>query len=88
MDYTSTPITATFTAGTTSTTIDVPVTMDDIAEGSETFTIKFTIPPSLSSLLVPGEIPTTVATIIDFSGMHVIMSKLSGQLLALQDYSL
>ena len=70
MDYTSTPITATFTAGTTSTTINVPVTMDDIAEGSETFVLRFAIPQSLSSLLVPGEIATTIATIIDFSGQY------------------
>jgi len=73
VDYTSTPITATFTAGTTSTTIDIPVTMDDIAEGSETFTLRFSIPQSLNSLLVPGEIATTIATIIDFSGQYSII---------------
>ena len=43
MDYTSTPITATFTAGTTSTTINIPVTIDDIVEGTEMFNLVVNI---------------------------------------------
>ena len=64
MDYTSTPITATFTAGTTSTTIDIPVTMDDIAEHSETFNLGLTIPPTLSDVVLGGT-HTAVGNITD-----------------------
>ena len=67
MDYTSTPITATFTAGTTSTTIDIPVTMDSILEHSETFTLSITIPPALNGNVVPGDIATAVGNISDIS---------------------
>ena len=70
MDYTSTPITATFTAGTTSTTIDVPVSTDDIAEGPETFSLTFTIPPSLSHV-VPGDTTMAVGNITDTTSMHL-----------------
>ena len=64
MDYISTPITATFTAGTNSTTIDVPVSTDDSAEGPETFDLTFTIPSSLSRV-VPGDIVMAVGNITD-----------------------
>ena len=47
VDYISTPITATFPAGTNSTTINVPVTRDNISEYAETFDLKLTIPSSL-----------------------------------------
>ena len=69
VDYTSTPITATFTAETTSTTIDVPVSTDDIAEGPETFGITFIIPPSLSRV-VPGDITMAVGNITDTTSMY------------------
>ena len=65
MDYTSTPIDATFTAGSTDTTISIPVTMDILAEESESFNLKFTIPSSLSGKVVPGNITTAIGTITD-----------------------
>ena len=65
MDYTSTPIDATFTAGSTNTTISIPVTMDNLAEESETFNLRFTIPSSLSDKVVPGNITTANGTITD-----------------------
>ena len=37
MDYDSNPIMATFTAGSTSAMVNVPVTMDSIVERGETF---------------------------------------------------
>ena len=43
MDYTSTPIDTTFTAGSTNATINIPVTMDALAEESEIFNLRFTI---------------------------------------------
>ena len=67
MDYTSTPITATFTAGTKITTINVPVTNDNIAEQLETFDLDITIPPALSGDVVPGDITTAVGNITDIS---------------------
>ena len=69
MDYTSTPITATFTAGTNSTTINVPVTSDNITEIPETFDLHFTIPPSLSRV-APGDINISIANITDSTSRH------------------
>jgi len=71
VDYTSTPVTATFTAGTTSTTIDIPVTMDDISEGLETFDLSYTIIPSLPSGFEPGSITTAIGEITDATGYNV-----------------
>ena len=68
MDYTSTPINATFPAGSTSTTINVPVTMDTIAEEIETFDLSFMIPSSLSGQVTPGSITTVVGQISDDTG--------------------
>ena len=65
MDYTSTPIIATFAANTTNTTIKVPVTRDIIAEELETFDLTFIIPPSLSGQVIPGKITKAVGVIID-----------------------
>ena len=69
MDYTTTPITATFSAGTTSTTIDVSVSIDDITEGSESFDLTFTIPSSLSHV-IPGNITVAVGNITDTKSKH------------------
>lgn len=65
VDYNSTPINATFVAKATSTTVNVPVTNDDIAEQSETFDLSFTIPPSLSGQVIPGNITAAVGNITD-----------------------
>ena len=66
MDYTSTPITATFPAGATSVTIDVPVTVDNIAEQRETFDLSFAINPSpVSGQVSPGRITEAVGVILD-----------------------
>ena len=64
-DYNSTPINATFTAGTTSTTVNVPLINDSIAEGPETFNLNVTIPPSLSGQVELGTIIEAVGYIID-----------------------
>jgi len=68
VDYNSNPIIATFTAGTTSTTVNVPVTNDNIAEKSETFDLSFVIPPSLSGRVIPGTITKAVGNITDDTG--------------------
>ena len=56
---------ATFTAGTTSTTVNVPLINDSIAEGPETFDLTITIPPSLSGQVELGTITEAVGYIID-----------------------
>ena len=65
VDYISIPIIATFAANTTSTTINVPVTKDNIAEESETFDLTFIIPPSLRSQVIPKRITKAVGVITD-----------------------
>ena len=67
MDYTSTPITATFTAGTTSTTVNIPLTMDDIVEGTEMFNLNIIIPLSENSTIL-GKQSTTIVYIYDSTG--------------------
>ena len=75
MDYISVPITTTFTAGTTITTVNVAVIMDDILEKSETFDVTFTIPPSLKYQVIPGAISEAVGIITDSTGnIFVILS--------------
>ena len=65
MDYDSTPFNATFTAGSTSTIVNVPVIKDNIAEGSETFNLNFIIPSSLKDQIMPGTITEAVGNITD-----------------------
>jgi len=68
VDYNSTPITATFTAGTTSTTVNVPVNNDNIVEKSEMFDLNFIIPSSLSGRVMSGTITKAVGNITDDTG--------------------
>ena len=77
IDYTSTPIIVTFAANTTSTTINVPVTKDNIAEESETFDLTLIIPPSLSGQVVPGNITKAVGVITDDTSKRVYSSNYS-----------
>jgi len=68
VDYDSTTITITFTAGTTSTTVNVSVTNDNIAEKSETFDLYFSISSSLRGQVIPGNITKAVGNITDDTG--------------------
>ena len=68
VDYDSTPINATFTAGSTSTTVNVPLTTDNIVEGPETFKLTITIPSSLSGQVMLGTIPEAIGNITDDTG--------------------
>ena len=65
MDYNSTPINATFTIGSTSTTVNVPVIKDNIVEELETFNITIVIPSSLKDQVILGNITNAVGNIID-----------------------
>ena len=68
IDYSSTPIKATFAAESTSTTVNVSVIKDDIVESSETFNLNIMIPSSLSSRVLPGRLNETVGRITDSTG--------------------
>ena len=72
-DYTSTPINATFTARVTTTTINIPLINDSIAEGPETFDLSFTIPSSLSGQVIPGTITKAVGNITDDTGKTICL---------------
>ena len=65
VDYTSAPITATFSVGSTSTTIDVPVSKDDIVEERETFNLNFSIPSLFNDQIILGNITTATGFIVD-----------------------
>ena len=65
MDYDSAPITATFTAGSISAMVIVPVIMDDIVEESESFNLKFTISPSVNIQVISGNITEATGLITD-----------------------
>ena len=65
MDYDSTAINATFTAGYTSAMVNVPVTVDGIVERPETFDLRFTILSSLQRQIMPGVNTTAVGIILD-----------------------
>ena len=67
VDYTSTPITATFAAETNVTTINVPVTMDDVIEGTEMFDLNIMKPSSESNITL-GEKSTAIVYIYDSTG--------------------
>ena len=67
MDYTSNPINATFTAGTNSTTINIPVNKDDIVEGTEMFNLHIIIPSSLKDVIL-GKQNTAIVHIYDSTG--------------------
>ena len=59
---------ATFTAGTNSTTVNLTLINDSIAEGPETFDLTITIPPSLRGQVIPGTITEAVGNITDDTG--------------------
>ena len=69
-DYISAPITATFTAGTTSTTINVPISNDNETEETETFDLNIIVPYSLDGRLILGDRATAISKIIDNSSKY------------------
>lgn len=76
MDYTSTPITATFTASSTITTINIPVTVDNIVEESEMFDLSFTIPSSpISNFIVQGNVSKAIGNITDDTSKKLCLLK-------------
>ena len=74
VDYISEPITAVFIAGTNRTSVDVPVTRDGIAEGSEMFDLTFTIPSTVKAV-IPGSVTRAVGTILDIESKYGNLNK-------------
>ena len=67
MDYAPNTITATFPAGTNSTTINVLVIMDDIVEGTEMFNLIIVSPSSEGDVILDRQSIATV-NIYDSTG--------------------
>ena len=76
MDYDSTPITATFTAGTTRAMVNVPLTNDNIVELLETFDLIFTIPSSLQDQVVPGAATMATGIITDNDSKKILLESI------------
>ena len=68
MDYNTSTIPATFTTGSTSTTVNVSLIDDNIVEGPETFDLSFTIPSSLRGRVIPGAVTEAIGNITDDTG--------------------
>ena len=66
-DYTSVPITATFTAGTISTTVYVPISNDNDTEETEKFNLNIIVPYSHDGRFILGDRATAIGKILDRS---------------------
>ena len=66
-DFNSATQAVTITAGTNSTLVNIPVTVDDIVEGDKTFSMSLTVPSSLGPGITTGTITSATVTIIDTS---------------------
>jgi len=67
VDYISGPYSVTFSAGVTSITFDVPITDDDILEGSENFMLTID-QSSLPANINRGDPGSATVTIVDDDG--------------------
>ena len=67
-DYDPNPVDAVFTAGQTSTTIEIPIEMDNEAEENEEFDLTIVIPSEAEGLMRPGARSDAVGIIQDSSG--------------------
>ena len=77
IDYTSAPITATFSVGSTSATVNIPVTTDGTLEERETFNLNFSTPLLLSDQVIPGDITTATGIIVDDTSKNKLLDKLT-----------
>ena len=73
MDYDSSPINATFIAGTNSTTVNVTVIIDGVAERDELFNLNFTIPSSLKDKILFGDATGAVCTVVDNTSKECLL---------------
>ena len=76
MDYDSTPINVTFKAGTTNTTVNIPVIMDNITEMDEYFSLNLTIPSSLKDLALSTVTNSILCLITDNTSKNIRLGKI------------
>ena len=78
MDYDTTPITATFIAGTNTTAVNISLINDTIVEGPETFNLTIIIPPSLSGRVILGNVTKATGNITDNTGKTYVLITFCG----------
>ena len=78
MDYNTTPITATFIAGATTTAVNVSLINDTIVEGPETFDLNITIPPPLNGRVILGNVTKAIGNITDNTGKTYVLITFCG----------
>jgi len=76
VDYTSTQLFATFSVGTSTANVSVPIIEDDVIEAVEEFDLMFTIPLSISDIITTGIEMIASGVIIDSTGEYVQVSTL------------
>ena len=69
MDYISTSITATFLTGINSTTVNIPVTRDNVVERNETIQLEIYVPVPTKYAVETGNPSKAIAIITDSSSM-------------------
>ena len=89
VDYYTTPITATFIAGTTTTAVNVSLINDTIVEGPETFDLTITILSSLNDRVILGTVTKATGNITDNTGrIYVLITFCGFALIAIYNYCL
>lgn len=68
-DYDPDPVDAVFLAGQTSTTVQIPIRVDNEAEDDEQFGLMIVVPSEVEGLVRPGSLNNAVGVIKDSSGI-------------------
>ena len=71
VDYTSIPLSATFSIGINMTNITIPIIEDSVIETDEKFDLSFTIPISISDVIIAGTKMIAMGVINDSTGKWV-----------------
>ena len=74
VDFTFVPTTATFSPGSTNTTINITVSKDNILEKREIFNLNLKIPESLADQVIPGNITIATGVIIDDTSKNKLLT--------------
>lgn len=64
----SNPLTASFAAGSSTSSVAFPVILDDVTERNEMFLMSLSVPAAFSSFLRVSSPSSATATIIDSTG--------------------
>jgi len=74
VDFAFAQTTATFSPGSTNTTINITVSKDNILEEREIFNLNFIIPLQLRGQVIPGNITTATGIIIDDTSENELLT--------------